>query len=145
MDHIALSVGRSVLVKSTMAAIPNYVMQGRVQPVHLCEKLDKVKRDFLWGTTSEKRKMHLVGWNKIIKTKENGGLGIQVVRAKNIALLAKLNRRMNQEKDALWSKIMLRKYCSSDRRRSRDPDKLPASPNWTTIKLGFQTFVKGIC
>ena len=134
MDHIALSVGRSVLVKSTMAAIPNYVTQGRVQPVHLCEKLDKVKRDFLWGTTSEKRKMHLVGWNKIIKT-----------RAKSIALLAKLNRRMNQEKDALWSKIILRKYCSSDRRRSRDPDKLPASPNWTTIKLGFQTFVKGIC
>ena len=134
MDHIAVSVGRSVLVKSTMAAIPNYVTQGRVQPVHLCEKLDKVKRDFLWGTTSEKRKMHLVGWNKIIKT-----------RAKSIALLAKLNRRMNQEKDALWSKIILRKYCSSDRRRSRDPDKLPASPNWTTIKLGFQTFVKGIC
>ena len=145
MDHIALSAGRSVLVKSTMAAIPNYVMQRRVQPVHLCEKLDKVNRDFLWGTTSEKRKMHLVGWNKIIKTKENGGLGIQEVRAKNIALLAKLNRRMNQEKDALWSKIILRKYCSSDRKRSRDPDKLPASPNWTTIKLGFQTFVKGIC
>ena len=89
MDHIAVSVGRSVLVKSTMAAIPNYVTQGRVQPVHLCEKLDKVKRDFLWGTTSEKRKMHLVGWNKIIKTNENGGLGIQEVRAKNIALLDK--------------------------------------------------------
>ena len=33
--------GRSVLVKSIMAAIPNYVMQGRVLLVHLCEKLDK--------------------------------------------------------------------------------------------------------
>ena len=83
--------GRSVLVKSTMVAIPNYVMQGRVLPVHLCEKLDKVNRYFLWGTTNEKRKMHIVGWNKIIQTKENGGLGIQEARAKNITLLAKLN------------------------------------------------------
>ena len=105
--------------------------------VHLCEKLDKVNRVFLWGTTNEKRKMHLVGWNKIIQTKENGGLGIQEARAKNIALLAKLNWRMNQEKDALWSKVILRKYCSTDRRSSRDPDKLPASPNWIAIKLGF--------
>lgn len=73
---------RSVLVKSTMAATSNYVMQGRVLPIHLCEKLDKFNRDFLWGSTNEKRKMHLIGWSKIIQTKENGGLGIQEVRAK---------------------------------------------------------------
>ena len=41
--------GRSVLVKSIMAVIPNYVMQGRVLLVHLCEKLDKINRDFLWA------------------------------------------------------------------------------------------------
>lgn len=31
------------------------------------------------------------------------------------------------------------------RRRSEDPDKLPSSPNWTAIKLGFPIFSKGIC
>lgn len=51
---------------------------------------------------------------------------------------------MNHKKDALWSKVILRKYCSSDRRSVRDLDKLRASPIWTAIKLGFQTFVKGI-
>lgn len=49
--------------------------------------------------------MHLVGWSKIITDKENGGLGIQAARARNIALLAKLNWRMNQEKEALWSNL----------------------------------------
>jgi len=39
--------GRTVLVKSIMAAIPNYVMQGVALSIHLCEKLDKVNRDFL--------------------------------------------------------------------------------------------------
>ena len=128
-----------------MAAIPNHVMQGRALPVHLCDKLDKINRDFLWDSTSEKRKMHLVGWSKIITDKENGGLGIQAARVRNIALLAKLNWRMNQEKEALWSRVILGKYCSADRRRSRNPDKLPASPNWAAVKLGFKTFEEGIC
>jgi len=74
-----------------MATIPNYVMQGAALPTDVCEKLDKINRDFLWGSSPEKRKMHLVGWSKIIKSKEEGGLGIQVAKAKNITLLAKLN------------------------------------------------------
>ena len=39
--------GRTVLVKSVMSVIPNYVMQGEALPIHLCEKLDKINRDFL--------------------------------------------------------------------------------------------------
>ena len=38
---------RAVLVKSVMSAIPNYVMQGLALLVHLCEKLDRVNRNFL--------------------------------------------------------------------------------------------------
>ena len=33
----------------------------------------------------------MVGWNKIVKSKEEGGLDIQEARAKNITLLSKLN------------------------------------------------------
>ena len=83
--------GRVVLIKSTMLAIPNYVMQGAALPMHVCEKLDKINRDFLWESTNERRRMHMVGWNKIVKSKEEGGLGTQEARAKNIALLSKLN------------------------------------------------------
>lgn len=68
--------GRTVLVKSVMSAIPNYVMPGEVLLIHLCEKLDKINRDFIWGPTREKRKVHQVGWDKIIKPKGEGGLGI---------------------------------------------------------------------
>ena len=63
-------------MKSMMSAIPNHVMQGAALPNHLCDKLDKINRNFLWGSTNEKRKMHLVGWEKIIRPKEEGGLGI---------------------------------------------------------------------
>ena len=106
--------------------------------------MDRVNRNFLWGTTNEKRKIHLVGWNKIIKSKEEGGLGIQAARGKNIALLAKLNWRMFQEKDSLWAKVILNKYCAASRRRSQDLDKLSSSPNWQAIKFGLDTFSEGI-
>ena len=39
----------------------------------------------------------MVGWSKIIKSKEEGGLGIQAARTKNIVLLSKLNWRMYHE------------------------------------------------
>ena len=84
----------TVLVNSVMTAIPKYVMQGTALPTHLCNKIDKINRDFLWGSIEEKRRLHLVGWSKIIKSKEEGGLGIQAARAKNIAKLAKLNWRL---------------------------------------------------
>lgn len=39
--------GRTVLVKFVMTAVPNHVMQGAALPTHLCDKLDKISRDFL--------------------------------------------------------------------------------------------------
>ena len=88
--------------------------------------------------------MHLIGWNKIIKSKEEGCLGIQTARAENIAVLAKFNWRLYHEKEALWAKVLLNKYCSQSRRNSIDPDKLPCSPIWKAVKQGFLVFSKGI-
>ena len=86
----------------------------------------------------------MVGWSKIVKSKDERGLGIQEARSKNIALLSKLNWRMYHEQDALWAKVILKKYCANLRVRSRDLEKLPSSPNWEAISLGFPIFRKGI-
>ena len=70
---------------------------------------------------------------------------MQAARAKNVALLAKLNWRLYQDKDSIWAKVLLGKYCSQHRKNSIDPDKLPCSSNWVAIKAGFPTFERGIC
>lgn len=49
-------MGKTVLVKSVMSAMPNHVMQGVALPSHLCEKLDKINRDFLWGSSLDGKK-----------------------------------------------------------------------------------------
>ena len=61
----------------------------------------------------------------------------QAAKFKNLILLAKLNWRLNQEKESIWAKVILRKYCSVNKIRARDLDKLPCSPNWRAIKAGF--------
>ena len=88
--------------------------------------------------------MHMVGWSKIVKSKDERGLGIQEARAKNIALLSKLNWRMYHDQDALWAKVILKKYYANSRVSSRDLEKLPSSHNWKAISLGFPIFRKGI-
>ena len=81
--------------------------------------------------------MHLVGWEKVIRPKEKGGLEIQLAKAKNLALLAKLNWRVYHEKEALWARVLLTKYCSNARNGSNNPDSLPSSSNSNAIKVGF--------
>ena len=95
--------------------------------------------------TSDRKRLHLVGQNKIVKFKKEGGLGIQAARAKNIALLTRLNWRLYYEQDANQVGIILKKYCFGSRAKSSNPDSLPSSPNWKAIKAGFPVFLKGVC
>lgn len=136
--------GRAVLVKSVMSTIPEHVMQGLALPVHLYDKLNKINRDFLWGSTAEKRRMHMMGWDKLVKPKEEGGLGIQSTRAKDITLLTKLNWRMYHKNEVVWARVILQKHCSNFRSKAMNPDLLLCSPNWAAIKLWFPTFSNGI-
>ena len=49
------------------------------------------------------------------KPKDRGGLGLQTARGRNTTLLAKLNWRLHNEKDALWAKVLDAKYCTNRR------------------------------
>ena len=93
--------GRAVLVKHVSSTIPNYVMQCSYLPGKIYEDIDRVNRKFLWGSSEFARKTHWVSWEKVTKTKEEGGLGIQSAKGRNLALLAKLNWRFQTEGSSL--------------------------------------------
>ena len=83
--------GRNVLIQASTAAIPSYVMQCNLLPRRILDGIDRVNHDFLWDTTESIRKIHWVRWHKVTKPKEEGGLGLQTARGRNIAMLAKCN------------------------------------------------------
>ncbi|CAN1798557.1 Putative ribonuclease H protein At1g65750 [Linum perenne] len=59
----ALSLaGRASLGQSALEAIPAYYMHTSLLAISTCEEIDKRIRNFIWGSTAEKRKIHLVGW-----------------------------------------------------------------------------------
>lgn len=49
--------------------------------------MDKLINDFLWGSTQEKRKLHMVNWSTVTLLKHLGGLGIMEMRTRNEAIL----------------------------------------------------------
>ena len=83
--------GRAVLIQALSSTIPAYVMQSNLLPEKVLEGIDRVNRNFLWGSTKNSKKMHWVGWKKVTRPKEDGGLGLQTAKGRNTALLAKLN------------------------------------------------------
>ena len=71
-----LSLARRVtLAKLALATIPYYTMQTMKLLNDVCAKIDRICRQFIWGSMKTRRKFHLVNWNKICKPKEKGGLG----------------------------------------------------------------------
>lgn len=93
--------GRTVLIQASSAAILAYMMQCTQLPCKILDGIDRVNRNFLWGSLEAGSKIHWVGWQKVTKPKEEGGLGLQSAKGRNTALLAKLNWRLHTEKEAL--------------------------------------------
>ena len=83
--------GRCTLINFVTSAIPTHVMQCCLLLNPICKKLNKLNKDFLWGDTFTKKKLHFLNWNAITRPKSEGGLGIKRSKCRNLALLAKRN------------------------------------------------------
>ena len=59
MNSLSLA-GRTTLISTVTSAIPEYTMQTSYLPQEACNRMEKCNRDFLWGSSQDKRKPHLV-------------------------------------------------------------------------------------
>ena len=103
-------VGRITLLQSALSAVPSYVIQGCVLPSRVLNGLDIINRNFIWGSTEEAKKMHMVNWGKVAKPKAKGGLGLQEAKGRNLALVAKLCWRMENSNNAKLAEVLKKKY-----------------------------------
>ncbi|CAN1149454.1 Putative ribonuclease H protein At1g65750 [Linum perenne] len=85
-------------------------MQTSVLPATICESIDKRISDFIWGSTLEARRVHLISWYHICRSKELGGLGLQQARELNTTYMMKLAFNFFHCPDQLWVKVLQGKY-----------------------------------
>lgn len=65
--------GRLILTKSTLSSIFSHVMQLIKLPRKISKIINQIERNFVWGSTADKKKIQMLSWDKISKTNEKGG------------------------------------------------------------------------
>ncbi|KAJ0545597.1 putative RNA-directed DNA polymerase [Helianthus annuus] len=98
--------GRVILVKSVLGSLPNYYLSLYKCPSGVLKVLEGIRRKFLWGGSLVNNKIRWVKWEKVVASKDFGGLGIGNIRDTNLALLAKWWWRIKMEPDSLWVKVI---------------------------------------
>jgi hypothetical protein len=135
--------GKAVLIKAVVSSIPIYQCSLLLAPATVIQKIEAFQRRFLWeGGRQEKKKMHLVSWEKTTKAYMEGGLNFKNTRTQNLALGAKLLWKMITGK-ATWSKRALwRKYFrgSQDRSLELPCKELKSSPIFALCKKVLPLF-----
>ena len=91
-------------------SLPIYFLSLFWMPKLVCDRLEKIQRDFLWGGGSLEKKSHLVKWGTMCTEKIKGGLGLRSLSKLNKALLNKWSWRFANERDSLWRLIISSKF-----------------------------------
>ena len=76
-------------MKSTLSSLLTYYLSLFVIPVAVADRLERIQRKFLWGSSEECFKYPLVAWEKVCLPIFLGGLGIRKLVHFNKALLGK--------------------------------------------------------
>lgn len=125
--------GRTTLAKASFGSIPTHVMRFIKLLSSTSNKINKIQRDFIWGTTAEKRKMHMLSWDVITRSKPHGGLDIQKTKMKNRACHSCLTWRIFHKPDVLWAKMLIAKHYKPHTIRRKS-----SSKTWQYIIDGWR-------
>jgi hypothetical protein len=126
---------REVLLKANAQSVPTYPMSCfKLSPV-VCRKLTSAVSNYWWGSLLDNHKIHWLRWEKLTRSKSQGGMGFRDFTLFNQAMMGKQGWRLIMRPDSLCAKVLKGKYfpngnflSATKRRRS--------SETWRSILHG---------
>lgn len=133
--------GRTVLAKASLSNIPSHVMQFIKLPQKTIEAIDKIEQDFIQVSSANRKKIHLLSWDILTKTKPLGGLGMYKVEHRNRALHSSIAWRLLKNPNQLWAKVLTTKYQRET--RTIQGTKV-VSKTWRNLRTGWKDYANGM-
>lgn len=103
-------VERITSAQSTLSSILTYTIQTSYSPDSIYVDIDKLCKNFIWGSGDNRRKVHLIPWSQVLLPKKMGRLGFRDARTMNMIFLLKLVWSVVSSPEALWVHILRTKY-----------------------------------
>ncbi|GJT04797.1 RNA-directed DNA polymerase, eukaryota, reverse transcriptase zinc-binding domain protein [Tanacetum coccineum] len=91
--------GRLSLLKSVLGSTPIYHMSLFKVPIKVLQKMESIRCHFFIGVDQNGKKLIWVKWNKVLASKEKGGLGIHGEDGK-------LNKNASHNHSSIWLDIV---------------------------------------
>lgn len=101
--------GRLELVRSVLSAIPIYYMTCFQLPQWVIDRIDRIRRGFLWGKNgSTDRGISLTSWETVCIPTNCGGLGVSNLKLVNISLMLRWWWKVHHEPESIWAAVVVR-------------------------------------
>ncbi|KAM1117079.1 hypothetical protein ACFX19_007618 [Malus domestica] len=109
-EQFLSQAGKEVLVKAVAMAMPNYAMSCFKLPIGVYRDLEKAIRNFWWRGSEQRKGVHWISWERLMKQKRVGELGFRDIQCFNLAFPAKIGWRLIQNPGSLLAIVLKEKY-----------------------------------
>ncbi|XP_026385030.1 uncharacterized protein LOC113280645 [Papaver somniferum] len=121
----------------------NYVPVYQMGTFKLPNKLTSIERRFFWGYNTA-RGMNPIGWKKVCKPKDQGGLAFRDLEKLNLALLTKLAWRICTENENLMVQVLRGKYFNGGDILHKKFEAIIFSYTWNGITQGISILQQNV-
>lgn len=81
--NLLSQVGKIVLLKHCLQILSIYALSLSKMLIKYVDAMERIRRNFSWSRTENKKRLSLITWESICKPKNLGGLGIRPIRDMN--------------------------------------------------------------
>ncbi|WMV26185.1 hypothetical protein MTR67_019570 [Solanum verrucosum] len=132
--------GKLTLINSVLDALPTYMMSLFPIPLGIINRLDSIRRKFLWQGNTDRKGYHLVKWKAVINEKRFGGLGIKNLKNQSKALRMRWLWKYSNENRSLWVRVIKAKYEENDNWMTKEVTTPYGVSLWKSIRILWNEF-----